>query len=145
MSNIHAGTGAGNVIPGAVVVDFNLRFSSEQTAEGLQRRVREVLDRHGLDYELTWSVSGHPFLTEPGDLVIAVQRAIESETGLNAELSTTGGTSDGRFIARICPQVIELGPVNASIHQIDEHVRVGDIEPLKNIYRRTLENLERAA
>jgi len=145
VSNIHGGTGAGNVIPGTVVVDFNLRFSSENTAEGLQQRVREVLDRHGLDYELAWSVSGHPFLTTPGDLVNAVRRSILDETGVTTELSTTGGTSDGRFIARICPQVIELGPVNASIHQIDEHVRVADIEPLKNIYRRTLENLESAA
>jgi succinyl-diaminopimelate desuccinylase len=145
VSNIHAGTGAGNVIPGAMVVDFNLRFSSEQTAEGLQQRVTAVLDRHGLNYELAWSVSGHPFITPPGELVDAVRSAIESETGLRPELSTTGGTSDGRFIARICPQVIELGPVNASIHQIDEHVRVADIEPLKNIYRRTLEILDRAA
>jgi len=145
VSNIHAGTGAGNVIPGTLVVDFNLRFSSEQTAQGLQQRVAAVLDGHGLDYALTWSVSGHPFLTTPGDLVTAVREAIRSETGLSTELSTTGGTSDGRFIARICPQVIELGPVNASIHQIDEHVRVADIEPLKNIYRRTLENLDGAA
>ena len=145
VSNIHAGTGAGNVIPGTLVVDFNLRFSSEQTAQGLQQRVAAVLDGHGLDYALTWSVSGHPFLTTPGDLVNAVREAIRSETGLSTELSTTGGTSDGRFIARICPQVIELGPVNASIHQIDEHVRVADIEPLKNIYRRTLENLDGAA
>jgi succinyl-diaminopimelate desuccinylase len=142
VSNIHAGTGAGNVIPGAVVVDFNFRYSTECTPEGLQQAVRDVLDRHGLDYELTWVVGGLPFLTTPGELVAAVQDAIRAETGIETELSTTGGTSDGRFISRICPQVIEFGPVNASIHKIDEHVRVADIEPLKNIYRRTLENLQ---
>ena len=143
VSNIHAGTGAGNVIPGTVVVDFNFRFSSESTAEGLQKLVAEILDRHALDYELAWSISGHPFLTTPGDLVNSVRDAIRAETGIDTELSTTGGTSDGRFISRICPQVIEFGPVNASIHQIDEHVTVADIEPLKNIYRRTLENLNK--
>jgi succinyl-diaminopimelate desuccinylase len=142
VSNIHAGTGAGNVIPGTVVVDFNFRYSSECTPEGLQRRLHEVLDRHGLDYKLDWVVGGQPFLTTPGDLVHAVTSAIRAETGVETELSTTGGTSDGRFISRICPQVIEFGPLNASIHKIDEHVVVADIEPLKNIYRRTLENLE---
>ena len=141
VSNIHAGTGAGNVIPGAVVIDFNFRYSSECTAEGLQQRVHEVLDRHGLEYTLDWVVGGLPFLTTPGELVAAVQDAIRAETGIACELSTTGGTSDGRFISRICAQVIEFGPVNASIHKIDEHVAVADIEPLKNIYRRTLENL----
>jgi succinyl-diaminopimelate desuccinylase len=142
MSNIHAGTGAGNVIPGTVVVDFNFRYSSESTPEGLQKLTREVLDRHGLDYELAWTVGGLPFLTTPGELVGAIQGAIRSETGIETELSTTGGTSDGRFISRICPQVIEFGPINESIHKIDEHVRVADIEPLKNIYRRTIENLD---
>jgi len=142
VSNIHGGTGATNVIPGAVVVDFNFRYSTECTPEGLQKVTREVLDRHGLDYEIAWVLGGLPFLTTPGDLVGAIQDAIRSETGLQTELSTTGGTSDGRFISRICPQVIEFGPVNASIHKIDEHVAVADIEPLKNIYRRTLENLE---
>ncbi|MBI2770834.1 MAG: succinyl-diaminopimelate desuccinylase [Burkholderiales bacterium] len=141
MSNIHGGTGAGNVIPGTVVVDFNFRFSSESTPEGLQKVFREVLDKHGLDYEVSFNVSGLPFLTTPGDLVEAVQAAISAETGITTELSTTGGTSDGRFISRICPQVIEFGPINASIHAIDEHVTVADIEPLKNIYRRTLEHL----
>ena len=140
-SNIHAGTGVGNVIPGTLVVDFNFRFSSESTAEGLQQRVRELLDRHGLTYSLTWTVGGHPFLTRPGALVEAMQHAIRAETGVETQLSTTGGTSDGRFISKICPQVIEFGPVNASIHKIDEHVAVADIEPLKNIYRRTLEHL----
>ena len=142
VSNIHAGTGALNVIPGAVVVDFNFRYCTESTPDALQRRTREVLDRHGLDYEVDWVVGGLPFLTRPGELVQAIQQAILGETGITTELSTTGGTSDGRFISRICPQVIEFGPVNASIHKIDEHVRVADIEPLKNIYRRTLENLE---
>jgi succinyl-diaminopimelate desuccinylase len=142
ISNIHGGTGATNVIPGAVVVDFNFRYSTESTPEGLQKLTQEVLDRHGLEYDIAWVVGGLPFLTTPGDLVGAIQQAIRSETGIETELSTTGGTSDGRFISRICPQVIEFGPINASIHKIDEHVRVADIEPLKNIYRRTLENLE---
>ncbi len=142
ISNIHAGTGATNVIPGSVVVDFNFRFSTESTPEGLQRRTHDVLDRHGLDYELEWVVGGLPFLTTPGELLRAVQEAIRSETGIETELSTTGGTSDGRFISRICPQVIELGPVNASIHKIDEHVAVADVEPLKNVYRGVMENLE---
>jgi succinyl-diaminopimelate desuccinylase len=141
ISNIHGGTGAGNIIPGTVVIDFNFRFASVSKAEDLQRRTHDVLDRHGLDYELAWTVGGQPFLTTPGELVGAVQTAIRAETGIATELSTTGGTSDGRFIARICPQVIEFGPINASIHKIDEHVRVADIEPLKNIYRRTMENL----
>ncbi|MBX3587464.1 MAG: succinyl-diaminopimelate desuccinylase [Ramlibacter sp.] len=141
VSNIHGGTGASNVIPGAVVVDFNFRFSTESTPEGLQQRVHAVLDHHGLDYDLQWTVGGLPFLTTPGTLVDAIRGAILAETGLTAELSTTGGTSDGRFIAQICPQVIEFGPPNATIHKIDEHVAVADLEPLKNIYRRTLEAL----
>ena len=141
MSNIHAGTGANNVIPGTVVVDFNFRFCTESTPDGLQRRVHEVLDRHGLSYDIAWTVGGLPFLTTPGTLVDAVRAAILAETGITTELSTTGGTSDARFIAQICPQVIECGPPNATIHKIDEHIVVADIEPLKNIYRRTLENL----
>jgi succinyl-diaminopimelate desuccinylase len=103
--------------------------------------VHAVLDRHGLDYELPWVLGGEPFLTPVGSLSEAVVSAIRAETGLTTELSTTGGTSDGRFIAKICPQVIELGPVNASIHQIDEWVEVASIEPLKNIYRGVLERL----
>ena len=142
VSNIHAGTGAGNVIPGAVVIDFNFRFSTESTPESLQSRLQAVLDRHGLDYALTWTLGGLPFLTAPGTLLDTVRAAIKAETGLDAVLSTSGGTSDGRFIAKICPQVIELGPPNASIHQINEHVRLADIEPLKNIYRRVLEQLD---
>jgi len=141
MSNIHAGTGASNVIPGECVVDFNFRFSTASTVEGLQKSVHTVLDKHGLDYDLQWTVGGLPFLTPRGELSNALSSAIKEETGLDTELSTTGGTSDGRFIAQICPQVIEFGPTNASIHKIDEHISVSEIEPLKNIYRRTLENI----
>ncbi|WP_284335540.1 succinyl-diaminopimelate desuccinylase [Comamonas sp. NoAH] len=141
ISNIHGGTGASNVIPGEVVIDFNFRYSSENTAESLKQRVKSVLDKHALEYDLTWSLSGEPFLTTPGDLVEAAQQAIRAETGLETELSTTGGTSDGRFIAKVCSQVIELGPPNATIHKIDEHIFVADVEPLKNIYRRMLVNL----
>jgi len=145
VSNIHGGTGAGNVIPGTVVVDFNFRFCTESTPEGLQQRVADILLRHGLqaatDYELVWTLGGRPFLTTPGTLVDAVRSAIRAETNLDTQLSTTGGTSDGRFIAQICPQVVELGPPNATIHQINECVALADIEPLKNIYRRTLEQL----
>ena len=144
VSNIHGGTGASNIIPGSVVVDFNFRFSTESTPESLQQRVEAVLQKHGLVYELKWTLGGLPFLTTPGDLVTAVQAAIHAETGLETELSTTGGTSDGRIIAQICPQVSELGPPNASIHKIDEHIALADIEPLKNIYRRVLENLAAA-
>jgi succinyl-diaminopimelate desuccinylase len=145
VSNIHAGTGASNVIPGEVVVDFNFRFSTESTPEGLQQRLEGVLQHHGLhpgsEYDLQWTVGGLPFLTRPGLLVNAVRTAIRAETGLDTELSTTGGTSDGRFIAQMCPEVIELGPPNATIHKINEHVALADIEPLKNIYRRVLELL----
>jgi succinyl-diaminopimelate desuccinylase len=142
ISNFHAGTGASNVIPGTAVVDFNFRFSTEATPESLQARVKSVLDAHGLDYTLSWTVGGLPFLTQPGELVAAVQQAIRDETGIETELSTTGGTSDARFIAKICRQVVELGPVNASIHKIDEHIAVAEIEQLKNIYQRTLDRLE---
>jgi succinyl-diaminopimelate desuccinylase len=141
MSNIHAGTGAGNVIPGELVVDFNFRFSTESTPESLKSRVHAVLDNHALDYELAWTLSGEPFLTPQGDLVKALSDAIRSETGVATELSTTGGTSDGRFISKICPQVVEFGPLNETIHKIDENAVVADIEPLKNIYRKTLEGL----
>lgn len=141
VSNIHGGTGATNVIPGTVVVDFNFRFSTESTPESLQSRLQAVLERHDLAYDLAWTLSGMPFLTPPGTLVDAVVAAIGTETGLSPELSTSGGTSDGRFIAKICPQVIEFGPPNGSIHKINEHIALTDIEPLKNIYCRTLENL----
>ncbi len=145
VSNVHGGTGASNVIPGTVTVDFNFRFSTESTPHGLQQRLFDVLRKNGLqasaDYDLTWIIGGLPFLTKPGTLVDAVSAAILSETGLTTQLSTTGGTSDGRFMAQICPQVIELGPPNATIHKINEHVKVSEIEPLKNTYRRILENL----
>jgi succinyl-diaminopimelate desuccinylase len=143
ISNIHAGTGATNVIPGELVVDFNFRFSTESSAETLKRRVIDILQRHGVDHELIWTLGGEPFLTPAGALVQAMRGSIAEHTGLQAELSTTGGTSDGRFIARICEQVVEFGPINASIHKIDEHVCVADIEPLKNIYRGVLERLDR--
>lgn len=142
VSNIHAGTGASNVIPGQAVVDFNFRFCTESTPESLQKRLTDVLHKHALDFDLSWTLGGKPFLTTPGTLVDAVSQAIKDETGIETELSTTGGTSDGRFIASICPQVIELGPPNASIHKINEHVELDQIEPLKNIYRRILENLQ---
>jgi succinyl-diaminopimelate desuccinylase len=148
ISNIHGGTGASNVIPGHAVIDFNFRFSTESTPESLQNRLVDVLASTGLqpekDFDLQWTVGGLPFLTRPGELVHAVQAAIRAETGLETQLSTTGGTSDGRFIAKICEQVIECGPPNATIHKIDEHIVVADIEPLKNIYRKTMENLEAA-
>lgn len=141
ISNIHAGTGATNVIPGEVVIDFNFRFSTESTPEGLKHRVATLLERHGLEYELAWTLGGEPFLTPIGTLSDAVRGAILAETGLTPELSTTGGTSDGRFLAKICQEVLEFGPINATIHKIDENVPADCIEPLKNIYRRTLENL----
>ena len=129
------------MIPGDCVVDFNFRFCTESTPDSLQQRLMAVLDQHGLKYDLNWTIGGLPFLTTPGTLVAAVQRAIADETDLTTELSTTGGTSDGRFIAQICPQVIEFGPPNATIHKVNEHVALADIAPLKNIYRRTLEQL----
>ena len=141
VSNIHAGTGAGNVIPGELVVDFNFRFSTESSADSLKRRLVEVLDRHGLEHELSWTLGGEPFLTAAGSLVDAMRSSIAQHTGVDAELSTTGGTSDGRFISRICPQVVEFGPINASIHQIDEHVGLDEIEGLKDIYKGVLERL----
>jgi succinyl-diaminopimelate desuccinylase len=141
VSNIHAGTGTGNVIPGACVVDFNLRFAPVSTALELQQRIEAILSRHRLDYEMQWTVGAQPFLTARGSLVEALSQAIAETTGVAPQLSTTGGTSDGRFLATICPQVVEFGPCNASIHKIDEHIAVADLEPLKNAYRRTLELL----
>jgi len=141
VSNIHGGTGASNVIPGELVVDFNFRFCTESTPESLQQRLQALLSRHQLDYDLKWTLGGLPFLTTPGTLVDAMRGAIEAETGLQTELSTTGGTSDGRFIAKICPQVIEFGPLNATIHKINECVPVSSLDPLKNIYKGVLERL----
>ena len=141
MSNIHAGTGATNVIPGDAVIDFNFRFSTESTPDSLKTRVHALLDKHGLEYELAWTLGGEPFLTPVGELSAALTDAIRANTSLTTELSTTGGTSDGRFIAKICPQVIEFGPLNATIHKIDERVEVASLDPLKNIYRDTLHRL----
>jgi succinyl-diaminopimelate desuccinylase len=141
ISNIHAGTGATNVIPGEAMIDFNFRFSTESTEHSLKERVHATLERHGVPFSIAWTLGGEPFLTPVGELSQALAAAIEQRTGVRTELSTTGGTSDGRFIARICPQVIEFGPVNASIHKIDENVAVDSIEPLKDIYRATLERL----
>jgi succinyl-diaminopimelate desuccinylase len=145
VSNIHAGTGANNVIPGEVVLDFNFRFSTESTADHLKQRLEAVLVKHQLDYELTWTLGGLPFITTPGDLLQAVQQSILDNTGITTELSTTGGTSDARFIAQICPQVIEFGPPNDSIHQINEFVRLSDIDTLKNIYLGVLQRLQAGA
>lgn len=141
MSNIHAGTGANNVIPGELDVMFNFRFSPENTPEPLRERVHATLDRHGLDYTIDWSLSGRPFLTPRGRLVDVLEQAIRAHTGIATELSTTGGTSDGRFIIDICPEVVEFGPVNATIHKINEHVAIDTIEPLHRIYLETLEAL----
>ena len=141
MSNIKAGTGATNVIPGTLEVMFNFRFATVHTAEALKARVHAILDRHGLDYDLAWTLGGKPFLTPRGTLVAALEGAIRDTLAITPELSTTGGTSDGRFIAEICPQVAEFGPVNATIHKLNECIAVDAIEPLSAIYRRTLENL----
>jgi succinyl-diaminopimelate desuccinylase len=141
ISNMRSGTGATNVIPGEAVIDLNFRFSTESTPEQLKARVAEILARHGVEHRVTWTLGGSPFLTRPGTLSAALTRAIREETGVEAELSTTGGTSDGRFISRICPQVVEFGPVNATIHKIDEHVAVDAVPRLKAIYRRTMEHL----
>ena len=141
MSNIHAGTGAGNVIPGELTIDFNFRFSTESTPHSLKARLEAVLARHGLRYEIAWTLGGEPFLTQPGGLSDALAASIREHTGVVTELSTTGGTSDGRFISRICTQVVEFGPVNASIHKIDECVEVASIDVLKDVYRGALERL----
>jgi succinyl-diaminopimelate desuccinylase len=143
-SNVHAGTGAANVIPGECVLDFNFRFCTESSPESLQQRLTAVLDRHGLQYDIKWVVGGMPFLSRPApgnNLIDVVRAAVHEESGIDAALSTTGGTSDGRFIAEICPQVVELGPPGPSIHKIDEHVAVAEHEPLKNMYGRVLTKL----
>ncbi|HGG60043.1 MAG TPA: succinyl-diaminopimelate desuccinylase [Gammaproteobacteria bacterium] len=141
ISNIHAGTGATNVIPGELEVVFNLRFSTEQTDAGLRERIEALLNRHGLRYDIEWTLSGHPFLTEPGTLVSAIENAIRDGAGHDTELSTAGGTSDGRFIAPTGAEVVELGPVNATIHQVNENVAVAELQMLTRIYQRVLENL----
>jgi succinyl-diaminopimelate desuccinylase len=141
ISNAHAGTGAGNVVPGSFVIDFNFRFATASTVEGLQSRVHRLLDRHGLEYDIAWTLGARPFLTPRGELCAALAAAVATTTGVATELSTTGGTSDGRFIADICPQLVEFGPVNASIHKIDECIAVADLEPLARIYELTFERL----
>ncbi len=141
ISNIHGGTGATNVIPGAVTIDFNFRHSTAVTADELKARVEAILSSHGLDYSLAWTRAGAPYLTEAGALVDTLRDAIRDVTGLKAELSTTGGTSDGRFIATWCPEVVEFGPPNGTIHKIDECVSVDELEPLSAVYRETLARL----
>jgi succinyl-diaminopimelate desuccinylase len=141
LSNVHAGTGANNVVPGTLEALFNFRFSPACTVDDLKQRVHAVLDRHGLRYTLDWSLSGLPFITPRGRLVEALTASIAQHTGITTALSTTGGTSDGRFIARVATEVVEFGPVNASIHKLNEHVRVDALEPLARIYEGALERL----
>ncbi|BEI42395.1 MULTISPECIES: succinyl-diaminopimelate desuccinylase [unclassified Polynucleobacter] len=141
ISNIHAGTGANNIIPGELVIDFNFRFSTESTPEQLKAGLESILRNANLQFSIDWTLGGEPFLTGDGELAGAMREAILAETQVQTELSTTGGTSDGRFIAKICSQLIEFGPVNATSHKIDERVALNSIEPLKNIYRRALEKL----
>jgi succinyl-diaminopimelate desuccinylase len=140
-SNIHAGTGAGNVIPGTLALDFNFRFSTESTEASLRQRFETVLDQHGLDYAVEWVLGGRPFVTQRGRLVEVVSDAIRKHTGRTPELSTTGGTSDARFIAEICPEIVEFGPVNASIHRLNEHIELAALEKLPLIYLDTLRAL----
>ena len=138
ISNFHAGTGATNIIPGTAQVQFNFRFSTASTLESLQTRLIGILDKHGVEHEIDWVYGGRPFVTKRGDLVDAVSRAIKTVTGVDTELSTTGGTSDGRFIADICPEVVEFGPTNATIHKVNECLPVAEIAPLTEIYRLVL-------
>ncbi len=141
VSNIHAGTGAMNVIPGELRVDFNFRFATCSTPEGLKERVRAILDRHGLRYDIQWELGARPFLTERGKLVTTLSEAVRRVAGVTPEISTAGGTSDGRFIFDICPEVAEFGPMNRSIHQVNEAVGLEEIEPLARIYRLAIEEL----
>jgi succinyl-diaminopimelate desuccinylase len=141
ISDVHAGTGANNTIPGSMEVWFNFRFSTESTEEGLKSRVHAVLDAHGLDYDLKWALSGAPFLSPRGGLVDVVTEAVRTVTGVTPALSTSGGTSDGRFLAGVSREVLEFGPVSASIHGIDEHVNFADIAPLSQIYEHALRAL----
>ena len=141
ISNAHAGTGAGNVVPGSFVIMFNFRFATASSVESLQSRVHALLDRHGLDYQIAWTLGAKPFLTPRGELCDALSAAAAAVTGGSIELSTTGGTSDGRFIADICPQLVEFGPTNASIHKVDERIAVADLDPLARIYELTFERL----
>ncbi len=141
VSNVNSGTGADNVIPAHLEALINFRFSPEVTHEQLQRRVAEILDQHKLDYELTWRLSGEPFLTRAGELVAAVKAAVEEHLGVTPELSTSGGTSDGRFVAKVGAQVVELGPINATIHKVNEHVRLADLDALTRAYESIFERM----
>ena len=141
LTNLHAGTGFRNVIPGSAELKFNIRYSTEQSFEGLQARIHAVLDRHDLDYQVAWRDAGRPFVTGPGEFLEAVRQVVRDVAGVEPELSTGGGTSDGRFIAPTGAAVVELGPLNASIHKIDEHVRIADLEPLKDLYLGVLQRL----
>jgi succinyl-diaminopimelate desuccinylase len=141
ISNIKAGTGAENVIPGSIKLSFNLRFSTESTADSLKSRVTAILDSHQLDYDIQWRLSGQPFLTPAGELVDAARKAIQSQVGITTVLSTSGGTSDGRFIAPTGAQVVELGPVNATIHQTNECVNIAELDKLSDIYEEILKQL----
>ena len=141
ISNLNSGTGATNVIPGELTAIFNFRFSTESTVEGLQQRVAAILDRHGLDWHIDWALSGLPFLTEPGELLDAVAVSIHQVTGRTTQPSTTGGTSDGRFIATLGTQVVELGPVNATIHQVNERILASDLDLLTEVYYQTMVRL----
>jgi succinyl-diaminopimelate desuccinylase len=141
ISNINGGTGAFNIIPGTVEVYFNFRFATASSESSLRSRTEAILDKHGLDYDIAWTPGGKPFLTPRGTLVVALSAAIHSVTGVTPELSTAGGTSDGRFIAEICDQIAEFGPINATIHKIDEHVEIADIARLHDVYFQTLEKL----
>jgi succinyl-diaminopimelate desuccinylase len=141
VSNIHAGTGAANVVPGTVEVDFNFRFSTESTETSLRSKLDQILKKHGLEYSVDWTLGAKPFLSKRGRLAQAVMEAGKKHTGRSAELSTTGGTSDARFIIEICPEVIELGPVNASIHKLNEHIELSQLEMLPRIYLDTLRSL----
>ena len=134
VSNLHAGTGANNVIPASLEAEFNFRFCTKSTEQSLKQRLEDILSRHGLDFSIEWNLSGTPFVTRSGELVEAVKRSIAERTGRAAELSTSGGTSDGRFIAKICPQIVELGPVNASIHKLNENIELTELEQLPSIY-----------
>jgi len=141
ISNINGGTGATNVVPGFVEILFNFRYSSASTADMLKSRFIEILNKHQLDYDIDWEHSGEPYLTEKGSLVNILSDAVEEISGTKPTISTTGGTSDGRFISKLCDQVVEFGPINESIHKIDENVVINDIETLKDVYKLTISKI----